>query len=208
MKLLITFSSYSRELQRLMKQHFVYDEAVKITDTKRVGDDGMRTFKMEFNFHERTELKKYISDYGPKSYALIGLEEVLGTNLIIINKETNSGACGDYLISIDQNDLEYRAFHDLSKKELIESVKIWESWNDLLMRLPLSWQREVFINSVANMAYFEIKEVLNGEKTFDAQFTEHGEFMQHMIDNKHINYEAVKSYMQSRFDCGIYLNKI
>lgn len=209
MKLHISFFSYSRTLQRQISQHFDQDATIKVTGTKRVGDDGMRKFTVVFDFYERTELSRFIEDYSDKYYVLTGFQGLLETDRILIDKETNSGVCGDYLISIEEDDLEHRAFHDLSKKELVESVRIWETWDDVLMRLSPDWQHEVFTNSVANLTYFDIEEVIvHKRKEFTELFPETGEFMKYMIDNKRVDYDNVINYMKARIDVGIYINRI
>lgn len=209
MKLHISFFSYSRTLQRQISQHFDQDATIKVTGTKRVGDDGMRKFTVVFDFYERTQLSKFIEDYSNKYYILTGFQDILETDRILIDKETNSGVCGDYLISIEEDDLEHRAFHDLSKKELVESVRIWETWDDVLMRLSPDWQHDVFTNSVANLTYFDIEEVVvHKRKEFTELFPETGEFMKYMIDNKRVDYDNVINYMKARIDVGIYINRI
>lgn len=209
MKLHISFFSYSRTLQRQISQHFDQDATIKVTGTKRVGDDGMRKFTVVFDFYERTELSRFIEDYSDKYYVLTGFQGLLETDRILIDKETNSGVCGDYLISIEEDDLEHRAFHDLSKKELVESVRIWETWDDVLMRLSPDWQHDVFTNSVANLTYFDIEEVVvHKRKEFTELFPETGEFMKYMIDNKRVDYDNVINYMKARIDVGIYINRI
>lgn len=209
MKLHISFFSYSRNLQRQISQHFDQDATIKVTGTKRVGDDGMRKFTVVFDFYERTQLSNFIEDYSDKYYVLTGFQGVLENDRILIDKETNSGVCGDYLISIEEDDLEHRAFHDLSKKELVESVRIWETWDDVLMRLSPDWQHDVFTNSVANLTYFDIEEVVvHKRKEFTDLFPETGEFMKYMIDNKRVDYDNVINYMKARIDVGIYINRI
>lgn len=209
MKLHISFFSYSRTLQRQISQHFDQDATIKVTGTKRVGDDGMRKFTVVFDFYERTQLSRFIEDYSDKYYVLTGFQGLLETDRILIDKETNSGVCGDYLISIEEDDLEHRAFHDLSKKELVESVRIWETWDDVLMRLSPDWQHDVFTNSVANLTYFDIEEVVvHKRKEFTELFPETGEFMKYMIDNKRVDYDNVINYMKARIDVGIYINRI
>lgn len=209
MKLHISFFSYSRNLQRQISQHFDQDATIKVTGTKRVGDDGMRKFTVVYDFYERTQLSNFIEDYSDKYYVLTGFQGLLETDRILIDKETNSGVCGDYLISIEEDDLEHRAFHDLSKKELVESVRIWETWDDVLMRLSPDWQHDVFTNSVANLTYFDIEEVVvHKRKEFTDLFPETGEFMKYMIDNKRVDYDNVINYMKARIDVGIYINRI
>lgn len=180
---------------------------------------GLNNFPLYISLHTRHDIKDYlvVSD---DVIELFVFNDLFGETLVL-DKETLTGKLGETItFKLSNCDTDYKDFSFLSNHfGWHQTLKPYETYDDLLRRIPLELQLDVFTSTISGLTYFDIEDIYKANLGLDGfsllrssetiySLEEHLSFMGEMEMREDIDMDSVKKYFQHRLDSSFYLNSI
>lgn len=221
-KVTLTYSpSVHGDLNKILKDYFVGSERVIFPvyeDPTQVAED---LFKINvfLSLWTRLDVHQFL-DIHDHHYNLIALRGALDDRIEFLKPHCKTKSSSGIIVEIENHDVDYEDFPFLTNHfGWHETLKPYETYNDLLKRVPLELQREVFVNTISAFVYMDVEDIYKqnlGERDFTLErhsedihtMNEHMEFMLEFEKREDVDNESIRQYLSHRLDACHYLKEI